>query len=270
MTEVIQNQEAAEECNNIRLNSIQSINLATFLGSPIAGAYLMKENYNLLHRRLIGNLIFYGSIAITLGLVILLTLLPDAVVDAIPNYAFPIVSMALIYLLSKNQFGKILEAHKVAGGAFKSKWRAVLTSLISAAAILVVLLVFVWFFHPDSISRNAYNADLDSFLANEQETLLFYNYIETDSKERLLRELDDNILPKWDENLKHARHLVATYRRPDEVKRHAELILKYAELRKSTFLLLKEAIKNQTNDFDEEIEKNHRKIDYIIDEMSEL
>lgn len=270
MTEVIQNQEAVEEHENIRFNSIQSINLATFLGSPIAGAYLMKENYKLLHRQRIGNLIFYSSIVITLGLVILLTLLPDSVVDAIPNYAFPIISVAILYLLSKNQFGKTLESHKDTGGKFKSKWRAVLASLISAASILAVVFVFVWFFHPDSISRNAYNADLDSFLENEQETLLFYNYIETDSKERLLRELDDNILPKWDENIKHANHLVNTYKYPEDVKKHAELILAYAQLRKATFLLLKEAIRNDTDEFAEEIEKNHRKIDYIIDEMSEL
>jgi hypothetical protein len=118
------------------LYSQAAINLATVLGSIIAGSFLLASNLKKLNRTdEVLKTYFFGII--TLVLVLFITFkLPIA--DKIPGILFELLQVGLIYLFVQYKIGKDLKIHSQRKGNYYSKWRAAGISLLCLPIIIAV------------------------------------------------------------------------------------------------------------------------------------
>jgi len=116
-----------------------SIQLATFLGGPLAGAYLIAENF-----KAFGDLAGVKKtwvIAITGTLLLMgaISMIPDEV--NIPNIVYPISYVCFVSIMvSKFQRHQIQE-HVQDGGETYRMWRALLVGLISFIILVIIALI---------------------------------------------------------------------------------------------------------------------------------
>jgi|SRR5690606_29595903 hypothetical protein len=187
-----------EEINTtkgLKFFSSNSIKIATFFGGPLAFGYMMWKNYLELGQNQKGKTILIISITFTILLFSSLFLLPENFVNRVPQYLIPLLYTWAAYIIVEQTQGKILKKHKENGNEFYSGWSVFRTSII---AILPILLFFVAvaFIFPQN---EMYDVEITKFSKNEQETLIFYDNLNTNSRVSLLKELE-TIIPKWKEN----------------------------------------------------------------------
>ncbi|RIJ43002.1 hypothetical protein [Pontibacter oryzae] len=128
-----------------KLFNLSAIMLATFLGGPIAGGYLIYSNYVMLGAPERGKQVIFYAVLIMYGLIGSMLFLPDATVDKLPNFLIPWVSAAVAYFIAKNLQGELLTEHAEAGGQFYTRWRAVWVSLVCVLVTILLLVPLVLF-----------------------------------------------------------------------------------------------------------------------------
>lgn len=127
-----------------KLFSVRQIAVATFLGTPLAGALLMAENYRALAQPQKRKHALIGGVAAAVGVVVLALILPDR---------FPNSVLAVAYVLGTRAAadraqGAEIAAHVAGGGAHQSNWRVVGIGLACLAGFLAVFFVggIIWGF----------------------------------------------------------------------------------------------------------------------------
>lgn len=128
--------------NQAPLYSIAGVGLATFIGTPLAGAWLLAHNLQLLGKADRVAMVWGVSIALLLVTLVLAFVLPEEV----PALPFAIAQLMAMIMLAKNLMEAELKQHTEAGGAYLSNWRAVgiglLFTLAVAALMFAVLMIF--------------------------------------------------------------------------------------------------------------------------------
>lgn len=121
-----------------KLYSPGQIFLATFLGAPLAGLYLLSENRKRLGHASLARLMLISGIVITAVLF--------AVSFVLPARAGNIMPMLAAY--SVWQFAKqdsvLIDAHQKKGGQMESGWKAAGIGLASMAVLLVLLVLIAF------------------------------------------------------------------------------------------------------------------------------
>ena len=121
-----------------KINSLRSINLATFLGGPLAAGYLVAGNFRKLGELRKFRITWIITIFATIAIFGILLFVPG--VDKVPNYVFPLLYVAVITYLAKRFQGEAIKSHAENGGAFFSVWRGVLAGVL--AGVITLALVF--------------------------------------------------------------------------------------------------------------------------------
>lgn len=128
--------------NQAPLYSIAGVGLATFIGTPLAGAWLLAHNLQLLGKADRVALVWGVSIVLLLVTLVLAFVLPEEV----PALPFAVAQLMAMIMLAKNLMEVELKQHTEAGGVFLSKWRAagigLLFTLAVAALMFAVLMIF--------------------------------------------------------------------------------------------------------------------------------
>src|SRR5690554_4899997 len=75
-----------------------------------------------------------------------------------------------------------------------------------------------------------YDVEITKFSKNEEETLVFYDNLDTKSQTYLLKDLEI-IIPKWKENIEIINKVNQLEDLPNELKEQNKLLLEYSELR---------------------------------------
>jgi ABC-type transport system involved in multi-copper enzyme maturation permease subunit len=130
---------------NGRLYSSGQITLATFLGMPIAGAWLMARNYQALGVDAFAQAVTFGIIG-TLVVLVLAVVLPEST----PNVLLPIVYTFIVQAIARAKQGVSFQAHIANGGLKHSTWRVTGIGLVFLAAVVLVF-VAVLFMIPESL-----------------------------------------------------------------------------------------------------------------------
>ena len=122
-----------------RLYTERQVAVATFLGAPLLGGWLIAANHKALARPDQANR------AITLGVGATVVLLGLAMVlpDRFPNAALPVVGAVAFRAWANAQFSTVLERHRAAGGVRFSWWRVLGLSLLSAAIVFTLMFIVV-------------------------------------------------------------------------------------------------------------------------------
>ncbi|HHW2905687.1 TPA: hypothetical protein ACUUBU_000684 [Pseudomonas aeruginosa] len=119
------------------LYRLSAIGLGTFIGTPLAGAFLAAVNLRRLGRaQEVGKTWLVG-----LCLFVLLPVL--GATENIPSIGFTVAQIFGMVYYAKSAFGPALDSHKAAGGAFISNWRAAGIGLLFMLVVLSVAIPVV-------------------------------------------------------------------------------------------------------------------------------
>jgi len=120
------------------LYKISGIGLATFIGSTLAGGFLISQNYKRLGNVRMANKTLTYTVLATIALFLTAYFMP---VDMnVPNIIFTIVQVVVMVQIAKNLQQKELNNHLSHGGVLASNWKAFGISLLVIIAILAVLI----------------------------------------------------------------------------------------------------------------------------------
>nr|WP_322940673.1 hypothetical protein [Pseudomonas sp. s4] len=124
------------------LFSIAGVGLASFIGAPLAGAWLLAHNLQLLGRADRVAMVWAMAVfflVVTLGLAFLLP-------EEVPGMPFAIAQLMAMIMFAKSLMEADLKQHAEARGAFLSNWRALgiglMFTLGLAALMFAVLMNF--------------------------------------------------------------------------------------------------------------------------------
>ncbi|VXC99600.1 conserved membrane hypothetical protein [Pseudomonas sp. 8Z] len=126
------------------LYRIAAIGVGTFLGTPLAGAWMLAHNLQLLGKA--------HQVAMVWGVAVALFVLTIAsgfvLPEEVPAMPFAIAQLVAMVMLAKHLSGAEILRHDLAGGAFLSNWRAAgvaILFLIGAVALLFAMLMILGF-----------------------------------------------------------------------------------------------------------------------------
>ena len=262
-------QENENPTKDLKLYSKRAIGGATFLGGPIAAGYLIRENYQELKEPDKGRQVFIYSLVFTFVLFGGMFLIPENILDSIPNLLIPIIYTALISLYVERIQGKILDKHKVLGNAFQSGWKAAGIGFVSLLIIGLVLIGF-FFLSPMNKALEKYDENVELFSKNETVSLRFYEIWGQENDIQSLDELNQSTIPKWKENIRLITENNAIDDLPKDLKTETELLLKYAQLRLETFETFKKALEGTFEDHEPRLNILHIEIDLVLKKLNSL
>lgn len=252
---------------DIKLYSSKAISGATFLGGPLAAGYLIGENFKAIDKPTEGrNSLIIGIIS-TVILFGVLFMIPENIIDKIPRQLIPLIYTGIIWGIVEWKQGDILKAHKENNNSFFSGWRAAGIGFISLLILVIGIFGFA-FLSPDDEIYVKYDIELAQFSKNEDETLVFYDNLNTGSNNSLLRELNEKTIPKWKENIEIIVRTNQFDDLPSELLKQNEILLKYAELRVQAFELFRKSIEEDTDAYSEQLEQIHIQIDNELKKLN--
>lgn len=133
-------QQAA--ASQLPLYSIAGVGLATFIGTPLAGAWLLAHNLQLLGQAHRVAMVWGISVALLLATLVLAFVLPEEV----PAMPFAIAQLMAMIMLAKNLMEADLKQHLEAGGTFLSNWRAAGIGLLFTIGLVVLMFAVLMLF----------------------------------------------------------------------------------------------------------------------------
>jgi len=237
-----------------QLYSHRSIGIATFLGSPAAGAILIRQNFISLGKEKAGMYALVLGIVVTVGMFILLFMLPDEISSKIPNMALPALYTGLTYALVEKFQGKEIKAHKEQNGKFYSAWRAAGIGFACMVVIFAAVFCFVLYQQP-SFDAELYDKRAAQLSQNEAQALQLFQIDPAVGTDKFVEFVRNQGIPNWEKNLELLMELDVTPGLPDALKTRHELLNQYYQLRIQSYRMIEKAATEQTNSYAEDIGK---------------
>jgi hypothetical protein len=132
--------------NGISLFSVMQVSVATFLGAPLAGAFLISQNHKALGQ---GKAARQSLVTGVIGTVILMGIaffLPDN----FPNLVLPIVSIVVLQQWYQKVMGETFNKH-VADGGKKGSWVTTVGVGLLCLVLIIAILVGVVMMLPEHL-----------------------------------------------------------------------------------------------------------------------
>jgi hypothetical protein len=251
----------------IKLYSSKAISGATFLGGPLAAGYLIGENFKSINKPTEGRNSLLVGIISTILLFGGIFMIPENIIDKIPQQIIPLIYTGIIWAIVEWKQGDILKAHKENNNSFFSGWRAAGIGFISLIILGIGIFGYA-FLSTDNELNEKYDKELAQFSKNENETLVFYDNLNTGTNYSLLKELDEKTIPKWKENVRIINKTNQFENLPSELIEQNGILLKYSELRVQAFELFRKAIKEDTEKYSQQLELIHKQIDKELEKLN--
>lgn len=135
------NQTAAES-KGIKLFTERAIVISTILGGPLAGCYLISQNFKSLNDISKGKKSLIIGILFTLIFFPILLFIPSSIFDKISNFVFDLLWTISIYFIVKRYQKENIKTH-IKNGGQSGSWSKVLIISIIAAVISIVYIMAV-------------------------------------------------------------------------------------------------------------------------------
>lgn len=263
--ETIQEQNKTK---GLKLYSQRAISIATFLGGPLAAGYLVRENYLELNKPDEAKKAFIYGLLTTVAVFGFIFIMPESIMEKVPNQIIPLIYTAIIYYVVEQTQGEILKLHKELGNEFYSGWKAARIGFVSL--LLLITLIFGYFFlFENEGNLLEYDKKMELYSKNETASLEFYSFLETENQEKLLIRLNRDVIPKWVENKQIIKEVSNLDGLPNEIIDKNKILLNYTELRLQAFELFKKAIQENTDNYNNELDKIHVQIEQELNKLNE-
>lgn len=259
--------EKENTTKDLKFYSQKAIGIATFIGGPLAAGYLVRENYLNLNKPNEGKKSLLIGIISTVLLFTGIFMIPESIMDKVPNQIIPAVYTGIIYLIVEKIQGTILNQHKENDNVFYSGWKAAGIGFISLIILLIGIFGYAYL-SPNGEEFEKYDTELAEFSKNETETLVFYDHINTETNNSLLQELENIAIPKWKENIEIIKKSNTIENLPSEILEQNKTLLRYSKLRLKAFELFKKAINEDMTIYEQELEQVHKEIDEEIKKLN--
>ena len=253
---------------DLKFYSQRSIALATYLGGPLAAAYMIRANFLALKNHVAANRTIWIGLLGTIMVFGGIFLIPEDIIEHVPNVVIPLIYMGVIYLIVEKYQGAELKVHKEFENQFYSGWRAAGIGLISLLIVASVLLSII-FLEPEMPHADFYDKKLALFEVNESESLKFFENAEFKSNLNLINELDNSVIPKWEENVKIIASLNQFDDLPVEIENRNELLLEYSKLRLEVFKLIKKSLIEDSTIYDGQIRSLNVRMNQVLEELNQ-
>ncbi len=244
--------------NTTKLYSQRAISIATFFGSPLAAAYLIKKNYEALNEDEKARKAFLVGIFSTMALFALIFSIPEAIIDRIPNMVIPAIYTGIIYSWVERYQGKAIKEHLEKGGEFHSGWKATGVGLICLVVIIIGILFSAYLSGDlDTLSdadAKLYETEITNFSEKESTALSYLNSENYNSQEELVGDLEKGIL-LWKENKNTLNKLNGLENIDQELLDQNKQLSYYCDLRIEQYNLLIKSIRENTDIYDLKIEE---------------
>lgn len=247
------NQEI-NQINTIELYSQRAISIATYFGGPLAAGILARQNFINLGKEELGKKSLIIGIVATILLFVGIFSVPEEIMDKVPNAIIPLIYTGIIYLIIEKYQGRELQQHKENNRPFYSAWKA---TGIGAVCMLILVggILGYAFLSPDDFDTKKYDNGIAEFNKNEENALFLFSMIETSSPDKIIDHIDKVGLPAWNNNIKILDDLDNIEGLYDQFKKQNEILRQYSKLRIEAFEVIKKAVSENTDKYDEQIEK---------------
>jgi hypothetical protein len=252
-----------------KLYSQKAIAIATYLGGPMAAAYLVKKNYKADNQEEKGKKVYIIGIISTILLFAGIFAIPEYIIEKIPNAIIPAIYTGIIYLLIEKLQGVWLKEHKESGGEFYSGWKGAgigaIFMLIIAAFIFGIAFIAGDLSTPD-FDATTYDKKIEQFSANENKSLEVYQLIDTAESEYLVQEFNSGI-DLWKANKRIVKQLNAIQNLPESLLEQNKKLMEYCDLRIKHNAIIVKAVLEDTDIYVSEIESIGLEINKIVAQM---
>ncbi len=124
------------------LYSLPGIAIATALGSPIAGGFLMGKNFKTIGKAQQAKQTYLYFVLGTFGLLFLSKLIPEE--SGLSNYSFTVFSTLITLFIAKHHQEQMIKQHISAQGKMFSNWRAAGIGLAFGFVFISAFLAIVY------------------------------------------------------------------------------------------------------------------------------
>ncbi|AZQ65389.1 hypothetical protein EI427_24565 [Flammeovirga pectinis] len=150
----------------MKLYSFKTINLATFIGGPLAGGILIYHNFSKLNKEKEAKLTIIITLAFSIILFSFLFLASDKILSDIPKQIIPLFYTIIISLIVERYQNKDLLEFFNNGGEKQSIWKGLGISLIGVISILILLFIFSFLTPPFEGEKYNYDASGNTIYYN--------------------------------------------------------------------------------------------------------
>lgn len=259
------NQKTKQE-ETFHLYSQRAIYVATFFGGPLAADILARQNFKNLGKEQFGKNALIIGILSTIFLFVGIFSVPEDIMDKVPNALIPMVYTGIIYLLLEKYQGSELKEHEENKRPFYSAWKA--TGIGAICTLILFGGIFGYaFLSPDDFDTKKYDNEIAEFNKNEEEALQLFSIIESSSSDKIVSYIDNIGLPAWNKNLVILDDLDKIEGLTDQYKKQNESLRQYSKLRIEVFELIKKAVLENSNNYDDKIEQLNGKIEEVLSKL---
>ena len=129
--------------NNKKVYTEGWVMFASYVGGPLAASYLISKNFSTFEEENMARNTLMVGIILSIILFTSLMLIPEAIMDKVPNSLIPITYTAGFYAFMKKYQNKKIKEHLSNNGKKKSGWKvtgiAILCLIITVLFIIALL-----------------------------------------------------------------------------------------------------------------------------------
>ncbi len=253
---------------NLKLYSQKAIAVATYFGGPLAAGILIRKNcLNLGNEKQAVNSLIIGILS-TIVIFIGIFMMPENIIEKIPNMIIPAIYTGIIYLIVEKIQGNDLKSHKENNREFYSGWKAAGVGAVSMVIIAAGIFGYIMVTEPSyNFDTETYNSEITIFTINENEALEVFS-LPPNLKENTYIQKYRNGISKWKENIAILGRINKIENLPEEYIVHNEKLIEYCNLRIKQFENGIKAISGHTDKYDNETMQIVNRINEIIYELN--
>lgn len=252
---------------NKKLYSLTAITVATFFGGPLAASILIRKNCIVLGREQQGTYSLVLGVIFSIIIFCGIFLIPEPVIDKIPNALIPITYTAIICLIVEKMQGKELTAHKETNGEFFSNWRAAGVGAVCCVIIFAVLIGGLYLGEKDW-DEDQYNVKIEQFDQNDALAFKLYDILDKKPKKKIIEYIETVSIPKLQENINLLGEMDAIQDIPTEYQDYNNLLREYCQVRLEMYKLIAKIVDEETEAYDAELEKLGQRLNEIMSRMN--
>lgn len=249
-----------------KLYSQKAFGIATFLGGPLAAGVLARQNFKTLGNDDYAKLSLIVGVVSTILIFGGLFMVPENIIDKIPNAIIPAIYTAIIYFIIEKLQGKELAEHKDNKGVFYSMWKAAGVGAICLAILSAGLVGYVYSMNT-SFDAQKYDNGIALITKNEEQALRLFTIMENSSQQQSINFIDNFGIPAWQANLKILEGLDKMDGIYDELSKQNQILKNYNKLRIESYQLIRKALLENTSYYDAAIQSINEKIDREVEQL---